>query len=647
MLDRFSFWQNKDWDWYKENIPFFESPDKELDLTWYYRWEMMTAHMVYGSTQTGYVSTEFIDRPGWSGRYGAISCPVGHHLYEYRWFRNKRYAEDYSRYWFRTSGAQPRSYSNWLADGIWQIYTVTREKKFITDLKNDLIKNYEGWEKERFISEEGLFAWDGMHDGMENNITSRQTSNAFSGAPGYRPSLNSYMWADAIAIKNIALLNDDSATAKVFTNKAESIKKNFQEKCWDPNREFFFHRFQKDEDDGIKANTLTYETGKYAGNPHGRELIGYIPWYFNMPDTGFEAAWKFFMDTAYFFSAYGPMTAERNDPMFFVATENCCSWSGNGWPFATSQTLKAMSNVIRNYKQPYISKEDYFKQLRIFAITHRKNGSPYIAEGHNPFTGSWEGHDKPGHSEHYFHSAYIDEIITGLAGMQPQSTDSIIIEPLIPASWDYFALDDVNYHGHSVSIIWDRHGTKYKRGKGLLIISDNKIIASSPVIKRLSAFINYRPQLTVKYPVNYAANNDDKKFPMAIASSPGSGSDTINKINDGQYWYYLITPNRWRSDTGRSSWCVIDFGTERIIHTVKLYFTEDSLIKTPSKYHLEYWKDTGWKKITATTIHPSKPTGNRANIISFRELKTSRIRAVMYQNNDLQNAVSEFEAWGP
>lgn len=106
MLDKFSFWQNKDWDWYKENIPFFESPDKEIDLTYYYRWEMMTAHLVYGSPETGYTSTEFIDRPGWSGKYGAISCPAGHHLYEFRWFRNKRYAHDYSRYWLKTPGAQ-------------------------------------------------------------------------------------------------------------------------------------------------------------------------------------------------------------------------------------------------------------------------------------------------------------------------------------------------------------------------------------------------------------------------------------------------------------------------------------------------------------------------------------------------------------
>lgn len=640
MLDKFSFWQNKDWDWYKENIPFFESPDKEIDLTYYYRWEMMTAHLVYGSPATGYTSTEFIDRPGWSGKYGAISCPAGHHLYEFRWFRNKRYAQDYSRYWFRTPGAQPRNYSTWLTDGIWQAYTVNFDKKFILHLKNDIIKNYEDWEKERLIKEEGLFVWDGMHDGMENNISSRQTDNAFSGAPGYRPSLNSYMWADAMATKNIALLDKDTVTAEIFSAKAEIIKNNMQQKCWDNKREFFLHRFYKDEKDSIKANSLIYETGKYAGNNHGRELIGYIPWYFNMPDPGFENAWKFMMDSACFFSEYGPLSTERNDPLFVVDSTNCCSWSGNGWPYATSQTLKAMANVIRNYKQEHINKEDYFKQLTIFAITHRKNSKPYIAESHSPFTGSWKGGDKTGHSEHYFHSAYIDEIITGLVGLQPSGNDSIIIDPLIPDNWDYFALDDIKYHGRNISIIWDRNGTRYHKGVGLAVIADGKLIASSPVIRRISAYIKYKSE-KINAPVNYAVNNEDSlKYPLAIASSV---NDDLKKINDGQYWYYISTTNRWVSNISSNIWCGIDFGKEQQVNTVKIYFTEDSIVKAPVKYHVEYWKNGTWLKISSIKIYPGQPAASRSNTVNFKPVRTSKIKVIITPQPGHPIAVSEFE----
>ena len=119
VLDAQTFWDNRDWDWYKEHIPFFECPDTDLTTTYYYRWEVVTKHLTYGSPNTGYSFTEFIDRPFWSGAYGAISCPVGHQLYEVRWLRDPQYARDYAEYWFRTEGAQPRRYSCWLADALW------------------------------------------------------------------------------------------------------------------------------------------------------------------------------------------------------------------------------------------------------------------------------------------------------------------------------------------------------------------------------------------------------------------------------------------------------------------------------------------------------------------------------------------------
>ncbi|WP_202921651.1 hypothetical protein [Anatilimnocola aggregata] len=103
------FWDNRDWDWYAEQIPFFECPDADITTTYYYRWELLTKHLTYGSPNNGYCFTEFIDRPFWSGAYGAISCPAGHQLYEARWLRRPRISRDYARYWFQTPGAQPRN----------------------------------------------------------------------------------------------------------------------------------------------------------------------------------------------------------------------------------------------------------------------------------------------------------------------------------------------------------------------------------------------------------------------------------------------------------------------------------------------------------------------------------------------------------
>jgi hypothetical protein len=197
-------------------------------------------HLTYGSPNSGYSFTEFIDRPFWSGAYGAISCPAGHQLYEVRWLRDPTFAHDYGRYWFRTEGAQPRRYGCWIADGIWAVDEVHPDDAFVKDLLPDLKKNYEGWEQRQFVPEVGLFWQNGHDDGMEYNINSRQSTDIVRGANGYRPGFNAYLWADALAIARIARLARDEATAKTYETKAARIKANLQKLLWDSKREFFF-----------------------------------------------------------------------------------------------------------------------------------------------------------------------------------------------------------------------------------------------------------------------------------------------------------------------------------------------------------------------------------------------------------------------
>ena len=135
------------------------------------------------------------------------------------------------------------------------------------------------------------------------------------------------------------------------------------------------------------------------------------------------------MDKDYFFAPFGPTTVERHDPLFMIS-KTCCWWSGQSWPYATTQTLKAMANLLQNYKQDVVTEADYLKLLRVYARTHRKNGKPYIAEAANPDTGSWEGHDAYNHSEHYFHSGFSDLVITGLVGLRPRDDDVLEVHPL-------------------------------------------------------------------------------------------------------------------------------------------------------------------------------------------------------------------------
>ncbi len=654
LLDSQSFWDNRDWDWYKKNIPFFECPDADINSTYYYRWELLTKHLTYGSPNSGYSFTEFIDRPFWSGAYGAISCPAGHQLYESRWLRDSRYARDYARYWFRTPGAQPRNYSTWLADALWATHLVHPDETGVKDLLPELIKNYEAWEKQYFVPEVGLFWQTGHDDGMEFNINSRQTTNILRGAPGYRPTINAYMWADALAIAKVAELSGDKTTAEKYRTKAAGLKVNLQKKLWDPKRQFFFPMSKQDEEvEGfkVKALTLTYQSGRHAGSEYGRELIGYVPWQFNMldPNKGFEAAWKKLLDQDGFAAPFGPSTVERNDPMFLLK-KTCCWWSGQSWPYATSQTLTAMANVLQNNEQKVITKTDYLNLLTTFAKTHRKNAKPYLAEACHPDTGSFEGHDGYNHSEHYFHSSFADLVITGLVGIQPRSDETVQIDPLAPEAWDYFALDKVPYRNRLLSIVWDRDGKRYGLGAGLHILADGKKIASSVKLERLSGKLPAPGNVKAKKAteVNFAVNNDGHYYPQ-VSASYSHAKTSVAKLVDGNYWYSISPPNRWTCEGSLNDrdWCILDFGTPRRLHTIKFYLLDDGVsILAPSRIDLDYWDGKTWTPIPKQTRSPEQPTGHQANSIRFPELEITKIRTIFMHAPKGRTGLTELEAWG-
>jgi len=72
--------------------------------------------------------------------------------------------------------------------------------------------------------------------------------------------------------------------------------------------------------------------------------------------------------------------------------------------------------------------------------------------------------------------------------LEPRANNRVEICPLLPAgTWDYFCLDGVRYHGHTLTIIWDKDGTRYGRGKGLALLADGKEIGRVAELSKLAA----------------------------------------------------------------------------------------------------------------------------------------------------------------
>jgi hypothetical protein len=220
-----------------------------------------------------------------------------------------------------------------------------------------------------------------------------------------------------------------------------------------------------------------------------REEVGFIPWYFNLPDAGYEAAWKKITDEKAFLAPFGLTTAERNHPQF--RTHGCCQceWDGAVWPYATAQTMTAMANVMNNYKQSIVNDSVYFRLMELYVESQYYRGRPYIGEYLDEKTGYWLKGDQE-RSRYYNHSTFNDLVITGLVGLRPRADNTIEVNPLVPENkWAWFCLDNVSYHGKLVTIIWDKDGTKYKKGKGLSVWVNGKKVAAADNLQRLTGTI--------------------------------------------------------------------------------------------------------------------------------------------------------------
>ena len=498
----FSNIKNKDaYAFLEKNIPLFDCPDVDFRRTYYFRWWTYRKHVK--KTVDGYVVTEFLPNVSWAGKHNTISCPAAHHFYEGRWLHDHQILDDYATFWLQKGGS-PRSYSFWIADAYYNRNLVTPNEDFLIDLLPDLIKNYEAWEKG--------WAWppwnkkDQVHIGQRANglfytIDDRDGGEASIGKHGFRPTLNSFMYGDAKAIALIARIAGKDKLAEAFEQKASALKKLIQEKLWDPEATFFKILSAPHRKD------LPTNNGKFSDV---RELYGYTPWYFNLPDPGYEAGWKELMETKGFYARFGPTFAEQRHPHFKISYGGHeCQWNGPSWPLATCSTLTALANLLNNYQQNIIGKDAYFETLTCYTRSHqlrRKDGKvvPWIDENINPYTGDWIARTRlhewaktdpelakrkggPHRGKDYNHSTYNDLIITGLVGLRPRADEIVEVNPLLPENnWDYFCLDNVRYHNHILTIIWDKKGNHYGKGSGLIVFADGEKIASSKTLARVT-----------------------------------------------------------------------------------------------------------------------------------------------------------------
>lgn len=618
--------------WFEKNIPFFDCSDPDITRIYFYRWQLYESHLKDLGNR-GYIVTEFLDDVGWAWNpYQSLDDATAFHINEGRWLKDNRYLDDYITFMY--SGANDRHFSEAIAAAAYARYLVNGDRAFAIKNLDSMKHLYQLWTN-RYDPAKGMYSIEPILDATEYTIASIDASGGKDGflhGDAFRPTINSFMFGNAVAISKLATLAGDTNTAEVFVAKAAAIRDAVETNLWNDGMQHFIDRFKAD-------NQFVH----YWDFIRGRELAGYVPWAFELPDHDpkYNASWKHLLSPEELGGPYGLRTVEPSYEYYMkqyryvtLAGKKLpeCQWNGPTWPFDTTLVLEAMANLLNDYTQDVVHAEDYVRLLKQYSRQHYLNGEPDLQEDYNPDTGKViVGLPR---SHHYNHSGYNDLIISGLVGLRPRTDNILEINPLISTdprstnSIDYFCLENIPYHGQLVTIVYDRDGKHYKKGAGLSVHVNGRQVLTPSALGKKTIAISEPVVSATSHPIDLAVNYAKKGFPAPSASTNNVSNEVYQAV-DGRVWFYPNVRNYWSNAGSQATedWFSLDFGSEKKFTSAQLYFYADGTkFKAPSKYTVQYWAGGKWVDVPGSHMTPKKPLANGENTITFRPINTSKLR---------------------
>ncbi|MYL99250.1 glycogen debranching protein [Novosphingobium sp. FGD1] len=630
--------------WYETRIPFFESADPRIDSVYYYRWGLFRAHQRDLGAQ-GYITTEFADDVDWQRHpFASLNDASGFHIAEGRWLNDRRFTDDYINFMYE--GGNDRHFTDHMADSVWGRFLVDGDRDAVLAHLKTMRHVYRLWD-EKFDFDKGLYFVEPLLDATEYTVSSIDASggkDGFTGGDAFRPSVNSYMFANARALSRMAEMAGDRAMAKEYAGRAEALRRRVLTDLWNPKLGHFADRHQK-----------ATEFVKYWQPIRNRELVGYLPWMFDLvPDEArYSAAWSHLLDPNSLAGKAGMRTVEKGYEYYmrqyrYLGTAPECQWNGPIWPYQTTQVLTGMANLLDHYEaRGPVTRSVWMQELRKYTDLHfqSRDGKEKIdlEEDYHPETGKpIVGLDR---SHHYFHSGYLDLILTGVVGIRPRADDVLEVNPLLPGAGDYQALDwfrieRVPYHGRLVSITWDVDGRRYGR-RGLTIAADGVELAHRDTLGRIEVPLARKANPAIAREENLAVQLVRGAFPKPSASS-GTDPEKLHDAIDGRTWFYPELPNGWDSaSSGKSQWYSVDFGRDVSLGRAELAFFEDGkAFAAPRSVALEVWRDNRWRQVGT-----AKPVVNGVTQVTWLATETGKVRVIMTQNGRSAIRLAEFKAF--
>ena len=375
-----------------------------------------------------------------------------------------------------------------------------------------------------------------------------------------------------------------------------------------------------------------------------------------------------------------------------------------------NSTLEAQlyARALRQYPSPHITRGMYLRLLEWLTWVQYVGGDNRLPNN-NEFFFNWNPETRTFGRSGIFHNilgAYDFMIVDDIAGVRPRLDDRLELWP-IDVGWDHFAVNNLNYHGRDLTIVWDRphDGRRHYLGvpEGYSAYLDGRRIFT---VSRL-AHVVWRPDSgRVRLPKATATSLEDndrivdmfQKAGVDLSSraenraegKPVSASFTTTspplRATSAEYAVdgftisglpasgpagqarpgYIARNTIWGAcsaalpacgdgSPNAQEWLEVDPMKSYELDTVRLYFFNDKRLnpqqnsssntyREPSQYVLQYHDGSGWVGIPGQARTPEAPQANY-NLVTFPERRARRLRVLMTRTGDFGIGLKEIQAF--
>ena len=695
--------------YWAENLPYIDVPKKAVQKAIDYRWWLERFNSLDANIP-GYDYQYPVTIEGVLGYNNAIILTQPMHLQDTKWLRSPYLA--YGQLLSAGNSSQssafldnPGNRNNWnnhygqyLAEAGYEAFNVIGggaevAENFAYYFGHDATGQLEHYGNH--IEGRDLIAY------RNNYMTGNDADTISMHAPGTGTwkahGENAYVWAAADAAAKLYEQLGNTEQAKYYRDLADKIKADVLELMW-------CEECQKFETYAVRPTGTQHNANqpnlvKYTeSNNYNYFAVGLVP-----DDAASVTKYK---------EALKAFSNGKEFPIFPFYTANQVhnqevSGSNNFSNINFTVQLRLYESALRTYdkEQTYITDD----MLAMMAEWMAWNVYPDAGDVRYPNNNEFHNIDGRTYENYYrswiYHNIlgnYTYLFIEDMAGIQPRSDEKIELSP-IDFSYDHFMVNNVRYHGHDLTVVWDKPDdgkTWYNEcPEGYSLYIDGTLAFT---LKDLAHVVYDSATKEISFPdgaVEIVTNNGGAAIPTAMNTAiteekvlnmlEKSGVHGMTNLAEGAAVTATFTPDKARAaswaekhradgsdstskavnETAPDPQAVVDGTTvdmpfwgnygsvnERDSLTLKLsskqtvdmatlYFYNDRQTNgysEPSKFTVEYWDGEAWQAVRQQTRTPSAPRANY-NAVYFAPVETDQLRFTFTNKDKGFTAVTEIQ----